>query len=154
VVVRFQVNRTVAEAPDGDPLACFAVFAPGAMGGTDTAAADDSATPATGGARALGLSIDRKVVQLMGGDTGMVPVPGGGSRLWFRVPFGKQAEVEAVAEPTGPGVAFSGLRVLVADSSAPFRQAMARTFHGWGALCDECEGGLEALERLKKGAAS
>jgi PAS domain S-box-containing protein len=145
VVVRFQVNRTIPQAPDEeDPLATFQVFGAAGVG-----PAGDGGS----GARALGLSIDRKVVQLMGGDSGVVPVPGVGARLWFRVPFGKQAEVELPVEPTGPGVAFSGLRVLVADPSAAFRQTVVKTFTGWGALCDEAESGLDALERLNTGAA-
>jgi PAS domain S-box-containing protein len=115
---------------------------------------EHEALAAGGGSVALGLGISRKIVRLMGGDTGVQAVEGLGSRLWFRVPFGKQAEVSAPAPTALPEVGLSGIRVLVADASDSARRALSQTLSDWGSVCDEAAGGLDALERLTKASAS
>jgi PAS domain S-box-containing protein len=148
-VIRFWVNRAFAGASSEEAAAAFSVF--GEVTGA-TLGASTEAQPL--GARDLGLSISRRIVRLMGGDTGVVAVPGLGARLWFRAPFGKQAEIAQPAETGTPEIGMSGLRVLVADPSAPVRAALAERLSSWGCVCDEAEGGLDALERLKQNAAS
>jgi CheY-like chemotaxis protein len=89
----------------------------------------------------------------MGGDSGVIALPGLGARLWFRVPLGKQVEVVAPAETTAPDMGLSGLRVLVADGSEARRRELAARLTAQGCVCDEAEGGLDALARLKNNAA-
>jgi CheY-like chemotaxis protein/HPt (histidine-containing phosphotransfer) domain-containing protein len=115
---------------------------------------EHEALAAGGGSVGLGLGISRKIVRLMGGDTGVQAVEGLGARLWFRVPFGKQAEMSEPAPTALPEVGLSGIRILVADASDSTRRALSQTLSDWGSVCDEAAGGLDALERLTKASAS
>ncbi|MEP7028137.1 MAG: response regulator, partial [Candidatus Eisenbacteria bacterium] len=150
-VVRFWVNRACSGQDAEASVRAFSAF-----GDVEGAAIAPAALPGAppAGARSLGLAISRRIVRLMGGDSGVVVLPALGARLWFRVPLGKQAEIEAPLAETTPDVGLSGLRVLVADASAASRQALMARLSQWGCACDEAEGGLEALERLKLSAAS
>ena len=150
-VIRFWVNRAFTGGDTDDSAQAFATFGD-LEGATLAAPHHPSQTPA--GARGLGLSISRRIVHLMGGDTGVVAVPGLGARLWFRTPFGKQVEVEATTAGVALEVGLSGLRVLVADASAAVRKSLAERLSEWGCVCDEADGGLDALDRLKNNAAS
>ena len=142
-VVRFWVNRAYASPNAEDDVATFAAFG-------DV----EGATPvANVGAKTLGLSISKRIVRLMGGDSGVVAVPGLGARLWFRVPFGKQEEVSQPVAETAPDTGLSGLRVLVADASEAARKELSRRLSEHGCVCDEADGGLDALQRLKNNAA-
>jgi len=146
-VVRFWVNRAYSNPRAEEAATAFEAF--GDVEGA-TSGAPSSVKP---GARALGLSISRRIVHLMGGDSGVIALPGLGARLWFRVPLGKQVEVEAPAETTAPDMGLSGLRVLVADGSESRRRELAARLTAQGCVCDEAEGGLDALARLKTNAA-
>jgi PAS domain S-box-containing protein len=150
-VIRFWVNRAFTGGDADESAQAFSAF--GDIEGATLARPSDPATAPTG-ARGLGLSISRRIVRLMGGDTGVVAVPGLGARLWFRAPFGKQVEVEAPAPEVTLEVGLSGLRVLVADGSATARRSLVERLSEWGCVCDEAEGGLDALDRLKNNAAS
>jgi len=150
-VIRFWVNRAFTGG-DADELAqAFSAFGD-LEGATLATPSGPSRTPA--GARGLGLSISRRIVRLMGGDTGVVAVPGLGARLWFRAPFSKQVEVAATAADLTIEVGLSGLRVLVADASGVARRSLVERLSEWGCVCDEAEGGLDALDRLKNNAAT
>lgn len=144
-VVRFWVNR-IGGALGGDAaieanlLDLFGGVAGGGEGG-----------PRRLGGRALGLTIARRLVTLMGGDGGGSRVSDIGSKLWFRVPLGKQAERPA-EEPGAAAAARAdvlALRALVVDGDAAARASVREAVASWGATCDEAEGGLEAIERLK-----
>jgi PAS domain S-box-containing protein len=138
-VLRFWVNVVgvssdgVAEC--GSVLELFAGQTPG---------------PQRWGGRGLGLTIGRRLVSLMGGDSGYLSVPDLGSKMWFRIPFGKQAErpVEAPAD-TQPAVDLTGLRVLIADASPTARATMVATMGAWGCDCAEAEDGFNAIDLLK-----
>ena len=121
-VVRFWVNRAYSDPRAEEAATAFEAFGE-VEGATPTTSSPASATP---GARALGLTISRRIVHLMGGDSGVIALPGLGARLWFRVPLGKQVEVAAPAETTAPDMGLSGLRVLVADGSESRRRSWRR----------------------------
>jgi PAS domain S-box-containing protein len=148
-VLRFWVNRAYSAPNSEDAAHAFDAF-----GDVEGATLGATPSPVPTGSRGLGLSIGRRIVHLMGGDTGVVAVPGLGTRLWFRVPLGKQVEIAEAVPTQTPEVGLSGLRVLVADASESARQAIVERLSAWGCVCDEAEGGLDALERLKSNAAS
>jgi PAS domain S-box-containing protein len=144
-VVRFWVNR-IGGALGGDLAIEEDLLA---LYGGD--AGDPEAGTRRLGGRALGLTISRRLVTLMGGDGGGSRIGDLGSKLWFRVPLGKQAERPA-EEPATAAAARADvqtLRALVVDGDAAARASVREVVASWGATCDEAEGGLEAIERLK-----
>jgi PAS domain S-box-containing protein len=103
------------------------------------------------GGSGLGLSISRRLVNLMGGMVGAESTHGEGSTFWFRVRFEKQPPATSSSAPSD--VRLRGLRVLVADSLHGDRHAHAEMLAAWGCEVEESEHGMEALERIRQGAA-
>ncbi|MEI6557213.1 MAG: response regulator [Rhodospirillaceae bacterium] len=76
--------------------------------------ADASTTRRFGGS-GLGLSICRRLVEIMGGAIGAHGAVGFGSSFWFEVPLA--VDEAAAALPAVPGIDLSGLEVLVIDDA-------------------------------------
>ncbi len=106
------------------------------------------------GGRALGLTIARRLVALMGGDSGATSIPELGAKLWFRIPLGKQAERPATAPWSAERGDVTRLKALVIHAEAASRGAIREAIGAWGATCDEARGGLEAIEAMKAAAAA
>ncbi|MGQ9371461.1 PAS-domain containing protein [Azospirillum sp. ST 5-10] len=93
--------------------------------------ADASTTRRFGGS-GLGLSICRRLVELMGGRIGVDASPDRGSVFWFEVPLPAVADTPATAcVPSGAGLA--GLRVLVIDDTAAVREGFTAALAAAGA---------------------
>ena len=82
--------------------------------------ADSSITRRFGGS-GLGLAICKALVRQMGGDIGVISMPGGGSEFVFTAKLGVAAGDAMAADRA----ALAGLRVLVVDDSAASRHALA-----------------------------
>ncbi len=143
-VVRFWVNR-IGAAIGGDAETESGLLA--VYGG-------HAAPGSRFGGRALGLTIARRLVSLMGGDSGSTSIADLGSKLWFRIPLGKQAERPATAPRTAERGDVNRLRALVVDGDAFARGSVREAIAAWGATCDETDGGLEAIEAMKSAAAA
>jgi PAS domain S-box-containing protein len=143
-VLRFWVNR-IGGALGGDAEAEAGLLA--VYGGT-------SAPGSRFGGRALGLTIAHRLVSLMGGDSGATSIPDMGSKLWFRIPLGKQADRPATAPRAAERGDVTRLRALVVDGDAFARGSIRETIAAWGATCDEARGGLEAIEAMKSAVVS
>jgi signal transduction histidine kinase/CheY-like chemotaxis protein len=92
------------------------------------AQAEGSTTRRFGGS-GLGLSIAKRLVELMDGEIGVKSEPGHGSTFWFRIPFEPAEEAEVVVAPASPepvpaATVQRPIRVLVADD-VEFNQRLA-----------------------------
>ena len=114
--------------------------------------ADNSMTRKYGGT-GLGLVISQRLVQLMGGEIGVVSTPGQGSSFWFTLRLGNASRE---ADPAAPGVfaqsaaerlqtQFAGARLLLAEDE-PVNQEVSRgLLEDMGLMVDVAEDGRQAL---------
>ncbi len=147
-----RVNLTRLQGPDGRPQVRYEVRDTGI--GMDERQQDrvfqpfeqaDSSTTRRFGGTGLGLTISRRLVDLMGGTLRVESREGRGSRFWFDLPL------EAARTPT-PGrravARFLGTRALVVDDLADAREALTEMLEMLGLRVDAVDGGAVALRRL------
>jgi CheY-like chemotaxis protein len=89
----------------------------------------------------LGLSISRRIVELMGGKIGFDSSVGRGSTFWFTVPFPRVLEDER-----DPVDMLRGARILIIDEEAVARQVVDQYLLAWGAIASSTGNAAHALE--------
>lgn len=118
----------------------------------------DSSTTRTYGGSGLGLSICKRLVELMGGSIGVESVEGEGTTFWFTVMMEKQIEgrpirVEAGNTPSscaGKGsFSANGIRILLTEDEPNVQKIFPRLLKPHGYLVDVAVDGKEALQALE-----
>ena len=131
--LRFEVIDMGIGIAVGDQQRLFRAFAQ----------ADSSTTRKFGGT-GLGLAICRQLVELMGGQLGLISAPGEGSTFWFELSL-RRAESSAGLETRSDPRTLAGRRALVVDDNTTNRRILREQLLSWGVEAVEAADAYEAL---------
>jgi two-component system, sensor histidine kinase and response regulator len=139
VTLRFEVTDTGIGIPTSVQNTLFRPFVQ----------ADSSTTRKYGGT-GLGLAICKRLVELMGGQIGIVSAANKGSTFWFTAELGKVPSIEAEPEPAPSPLV--GRRTLIVDDNGANRKLLVHLLTRWRMPHRDVESADDALAELRRAA--
>jgi CheY-like chemotaxis protein len=136
--LRFEVEDTGVGVPLAAQARIFQRFDQG-----------DASTTRRFGGSGLGLSITRRLAEMMGGEVGLTSVEGQGSTFWLEIAAPPTAAPAAVAE-VGEAL-LDGLKVLVVEDNATNRMIVTKLLENLGAAVETAADGLLGVEAAGRG---
>jgi two-component system, sensor histidine kinase len=142
VSLRFAVSDTGIGIPRQDQKHIFEAFYQA-----------DSSTSRKYGGTGLGLAITRQLVELMGGELGLVSEPGQGTTFWFKVRLQKAPSQERPAALPAPREATPitcNARILLAEDNPVNLEVARGMLENLGCKVEAVSNGREALAALAR----
>ncbi|MCW5800265.1 MAG: Histidine kinase [Nitrospira sp.] len=112
----------------------------------------DSSTARKYGGTGLGLTICKRLVELMGGQIGLQSIAGQGTCIWFTIRFGTQTDATPALPPSPAVKDLTGLRVCLVDDNATNRSLLQYHVSAWNMHHESVVDGPSALALLRRAA--
>jgi len=107
----------------------------------------DSSTTRKYGGSGLGLAISKKLIELMGGEIGVISKPEQGTTFSFNILSKKLSDTEA-GKPLSHLPGLQGRHILVVDDNALAGKTLCQQLTSWGSICSNAVSAEHALEIL------